>query len=352
MGLPKISADSGILGVSFDLADADSGVKGKQQFQMDVDSGVMGLAELSTDSGIRGIVEGLTAQILSGIKGISLEEIDIDSGIKGLGFAEANSGVSGKVFLGIASAIIGGEPDVLLRDRIWAVFNSKIVDNVSSVSSQEDLATVLRVLFDYDYGRQTFRKAVQLEVKEAIVKYGRIEKEIQAYWLTSFRAAVQMGERQLKYYARPKWDISFVSSLDYADIPSGEWVILEEHALLPVSGQVLVTNAPLDLSVGEVSFTVEKVVGDPVEVEVTRLSEAYEPVPIEGLTVTYKDGVATFTILNDLGYPLGGASVMLDGTATRTTDSKGQVQFTTSRGRHRLLVEATGYAPLEFEVEV
>jgi hypothetical protein len=50
--------------------------------------------------------------------------------------------------------------------------------------------------------------------------------------------------------------------------------------------------------------------------------------------------------------PLAGASVMLDGTAVRTTDSLGRVQFITTRGKHRLLVEATGYAPLEFEIEV
>jgi hypothetical protein len=320
--------------------------------QTDIDSGIKGLGELPVNSGIRGLTVGINAGVSSGIKGIESQDTNVDSGLKGSSFTEADSGIGGKEFLGIGSAIIGGDPNVFPRDRIWAVLNYKTMDSVSAVSSQEDLATVLRVLFDYDYGRRTFRKAVQLEVKEAIRKYGRIEKEIQAYWLTSFRTAVQMGERQLKYYARPKWYVSFVSSLDYADIPSGEWIILEEHSLLPVSGRVLVTNAPLDLSVGEVSFTIEKAVGSPVEVEITRLSEAYEPAPVEGLTITYKDGIATFTILNDLGYPLGGASVMLDGTITRTTDSKGQVQFTTARGKHRLLVEASGYAPLEFEVEV
>lgn len=321
-----------------------------QTLHADINSGIRGKGESSANSGISGLVEDLESKILSGIKGTELLTFDNNFGLKGLNFTEADSGISGKEFLGIASAIIGGDPNVLPKDRIWAVFNHKTMDSISATSSQEDLATVLRVLFDYDYGRQTFRKAVQLEAEEAIRKYGRIEKEIQAYWLTSFRTAVQMGERQLKYYARPKWNVSFVSSLDYADIPSGEWVILEDHPLLPISGQVLITNAPLDLSAGEVSFTVEKVVGSPVKVEITRLSEAYEPAPVEGMTITYKDGIATFTILNDLGYPLGGASVMLDGTTVRTTDSKGQVQFTTSRGEHRLLVEASGYAPLEFTV--
>jgi hypothetical protein len=320
--------------------------------QTDIDSGIKGLGELSADSGIRGLTTDINFSALSGIKGAEPQNINADSGLKGLNFVGADSGIRGKEFLGATSAIMGGPPDVFPRDRIWAIFNNKNMDNISSVSSQEDLATVLRVLFDYDYGKSAFRKAVQLEVKEAINKYGRIEKEIQAYWLTSFRAAVQMGERNLKYYGRPKWAVSFVSSLDYADIPSGEWVVLEEHPLLPISGQVLVTDAPLNLSAGEVPFTVEKVIGSPVEVEITRLSEAYEPMPVEGLTIMYKDGIATFTILNDLGYPLGGASVMLDGTITRTTDSKGQVQFTTTRGKHRLLVEASGYAPLEFEVEV
>ena len=349
-GKQQSKVDSGILGAAALFTDADSGIKGGPLTE--VDSGIFGQFGASVGAGIRGLTEDIKSGILSGIKGTDSKDVSTDSGVLGLGLSEVLGGILGKAPIGIVSGIIGGQPDVLLRDRIWATFNNKTMDSISSVSSQEDLVTVLRVLFDYDYSKSNFRKAVQLEVKEAIRKYGRIEKEIQAYWLTSFRLAVQMGERQLKYYGRPKWSTSFVSSLDYADIPSGEWVTLEEHPLLPILGKVLVTNAPLDLSAGEVSFVVEKAVGDPVEVEITRLSEAYEPEALEGLKIAYKDGIATFTILNDLGYPLGGASAMLDGTTTRTTDSKGQVQFTTTRGKHRLLVEASGYAPLEFEVEV
>lgn len=355
--------DSGIRGLTTDInSDVLSGIKGLGGSSVDlgivgrgelsVDSGIRGLGEPSVDLGIRGLIEDINFGALSGIKGVAPQNTDVDSGIDCLGFTQVGCGVSGKEFLNIGSAITGGYPGVFLRDRIWAVFDHKTMDSVSATSSQEDLVTVFRVLFDYDYGKDTFRKAVQLEVKEAIRKYGRIEKEIQAFWLTSFRLAVQLGERQLRYYGRPKWSVSFVSSLDYADIPPGEWVNLEAHPLSPISGNVLVTDAPLDLSAGEVSFTVEKAVGNPVDVEITRLSEAYEVMPVEGLKIAYKDGVATFTILNDLGYPLGGASVMLDGTTVRTADSRGQVQFTTTRGRHRLLVEATGYAPLEFEVEV
>lgn len=327
-------------------ADIDSGVKTKGFAQ--TNSGVLGLTIASADSAIRGIIEDLNLGILSGIKGIAEKEIDVDSGIEGSGFTEVSSGLLGKEYLGVSSAIMGGDPNLGIR----ATFSRKTIDSVSAVSSQEDLITVLRVLFDYDYGQGTFRRAVQLEAGESIKRYGRIEKEIQAYWLSSFRAAVQMGEKQLKYYSRPKWDVSFISNLDYADISSGEWVVLEEHPLLPISGRVLVINAPLDLSVGEASFTVEKVVGNLVAIEVTKLSEAFEPEVLEGLTITYKDGVATITILNELGESLGGASVMLDGETVRTTDSLGRVQFTTTRGKHRLLVEATGYAPLEFEIEV
>jgi len=315
-------------------------------------SGILGLAEISAKSAIRGLSEDLSNQILSGVKGIETIPLDVSSGIIGLSLTEADSGITGKSLIGCLSGITGTQPGIVFGDRIWATFNSKNIDEVSSVSSQEDLITVLRVLFDYDYGRQAFQKAVQLEAKEAIRKYGRIEYEIEAYWISSFRTAVQMAERKLKYCSRPKWITSFKSSLDYADIPSGGWISLEEHPLLPVLGNVLVIDAPLDLSIGEVSFRTEKVIGPIMDVEITQLSEAFEPTPLEGITITYRDGIATFTILNDLGYPLGGASVMLDGTTTRTTDSKGQVQFTTTRGKHRLLVEASGYAPLEFEVEV
>ena len=329
---------------------AHSGILGKHVPQ--ANSGLLGFSVVSAGSGIRGSVGDLESKIFSGIKGADSYNTDIGSGVACLSLAKVKSGISGKESLVVRSMIIGGKATVPPGNRIWAVFNRKNMDNISSTSSQEDLATVLRVLFDYNYGKKTFCKAVQLEAKEAIRKYGRIEKEIQAYWITSFRTAVQMGERILKYHARPKWSVSFVSDLDYADIPSGVWVSLEDHPLIPFSGPALVTDAPLDLSIGEVSFTVEKTVGNPVEVKVTGLSEAYEPLINNQLAISYNNGIVTFTILNELNQPLGGASVMLDGTINRTTDSKGQVQFTTTRGNHRLLVEASGYAPLEFEVQV
>jgi hypothetical protein len=71
-----------------------------------------------------------------------------------------------------------------------------------------------------------------------------------------------------------------------------------------------------------------------------------------GIRVAYRDGVATFTVLDFAGDPLANASVTLDGMLTRTTDRLGTVQFTTSRGLHGLLVVAAGYASMELDVNV
>lgn len=314
-------------------------------------SGIAGLAALDGSSGIIGLSPEIESSARGGVVGIEVDKSQVSSGIEGSVKVQRGSALAGCSALSIGSAIIGGE-GLPFGDRIWAYFNRKNMDSVSAVSSQEDLATVVRVLFDYDYGKKSFRKAVELESKDAIVRYGRIEKEIQSYWIGSFRLAVELGERQLNYHARPKWKVSFVTSLDYANIPPGGWISVDKHPLIPFSGIALVTDAPLDLSAGEVSFIVEKNVGSPVVSTVIELSKAFKPIVPSGPAITYENGVATFTILNELGDPLADASVMLDGVTVHVTDQKGQVQFVTARGKHRLLVEATGYASLEFEVQV
>jgi hypothetical protein len=68
--------------------------------------------------------------------------------------------------------------------------------------------------------------------------------------------------------------------------------------------------------------------------------------------VTFRDGVATFTISDPAGNPLAGAAVTLDGQETRETDALGRVQFGTERGAHSLSVYMSGYSPFDLEVVV
>ena len=68
--------------------------------------------------------------------------------------------------------------------------------------------------------------------------------------------------------------------------------------------------------------------------------------------MTYRDGVATFTIQDDAGQPMAGAAVTLDGLYTANTDASGKVQFRTPRGAHTLTVRMPGFADITLEVVV
>lgn len=227
----------------------------------------------------------------------------------------------------------------------FTVFNSQ---ELQCEVSQSGLVTVLRVLYDYADGQP--RRVVQFEAPEAIPAYGRIEREIDARWLRSPRLAADLGQRLLTYQARPVWRISWRADIRH-QTPPGVYVDLT-HARAPVAGRVLVMNAELAPSTASVTLSAEAPAGPAPRIDMTRLSTAFEPEVASGANVTYSNGQATFIIVDDNGRPMIAAKVTLDGTETRLTDHQGRAQFATTRGRHLLYVEASGYTPMEIEVTI
>ncbi|RYF53097.1 MAG: carboxypeptidase regulatory-like domain-containing protein [Comamonadaceae bacterium] len=56
--------------------------------------------------------------------------------------------------------------------------------------------------------------------------------------------------------------------------------------------------------------------------------------------------------MDDLGQPMAGAAVTLDGLLTANTDAAGVVQFRTPRGEHTLTVRMPGFADITIEAVV
>lgn len=215
-------------------------------------------------------------------------------------------------------------------------------------AERDDMATVLRVLHDYDWAAQKHRQALQIEAPEAIERYGRIEREIDAGWLHSARLANQLAERLLGWMARPVWTISWGGDIA-APLNPGDWVALS-HPSSPVSGAHRLIRSDLDMDRGRVAMAIQSPVGPAPTLSAARLSAAFSPYIQAGAAVIYQDGLATFTVLDDLGHPLAGATVTLDGGARRITDGAGRAQFKAARGAHVLLVEAEGYNGMRIEV--
>lgn len=123
------------------------------------------------------------------------------------------------------------------------------------------------------------------------------------------------------------------------------------HPWLP-TGTALVIDLTDDLIAAKAAIVCRMAAGPAPRIVITQQSTQFAPLPAGGVSVAYRDGVATLTILDETGKPLVGAEVTLDGSKMRVTDSKGQVQFTTPRGTHHIEVHAAGYAPAEADITI
>ncbi len=221
--------------------------------------------------------------------------------------------------------------------------------DLTPTTNAAGLFTVLRVLYDYDYAAQRFRRAIQLQAPEAVKDYGVLELEWPAKWLRTPRQAEELGKRMLAWLARPRWRITWRQS--FADVATGGWVDID-HPLSPVTGRHRLVSAELDLSAASLACAVDVPVGPVPQIETTRLSTAFDPLVQPGITVDIANGEVIFTARDEQGRPLSGAKVTLNGGASRIADSAGRGSFPVQRGRHVLLVEAKGYPPAEATVVV
>lgn len=219
-----------------------------------------------------------------------------------------------------------------------------------AATSAQGIYTVIRVLYDYDYAAARYRRAIQLRAPDAVREFGELELEWNAPWLRSPRHAEQLGQRMLAWLARPRWRVTWQQPAT-ADVATGAWVELD-HPLSPLQGRHRLVGADLDLSSASVACAAEAPVGPPPAIETMRLSSAFDPVIQPGVTVDIAGSEIIFTARDEQGRPLAGARITLNGGAQRVADSAGRVSFPVVRGRHVLLIEATGYPASEVVVVV
>ncbi len=214
------------------------------------------------------------------------------------------------------------------------------------------LTTQLRVLYDYDHAAQRYLKAIELTAPEAAKEHGLLTLEWPAPWLRSPRHAEAMGQRILRYLARPRWRLTWQQAWTHAAAatPTGAWVDIA-HPLAPVSGRVRLLNASLDLGSATLQCTAEAAAGDAPAITTQRLSAAFEPLLAAGIKVEFAGSEIIFTAVDENGQPLAGSRITLDdGAQVRIADAAGRVSFPVQRGKHTLLIEADGYAPMMSEV--
>lgn len=239
-------------------------------------------------------------------------------------------------------------PPVDQDDAALVTVDRLSASDLAPVVGDGGICTVLRVLFDFDWSSGKHRQAVQIESPSAIRVYGRIEREYDAGWLHSSRLADALGRAHLSWLARPVWTVSWRADIG-AGLRPGDWVEIT-HPGSPVRGRLRLTRADLDLDRGSLYLAIAAPAGPVPSMSAARLSESFDPLIQAGANVIYQDGVATLTIQDDRGRPMAGARVTMDGTQRRIADHLGRVAFQAARGRHKVLVEASGYQEMVMEV--
>ncbi len=228
------------------------------------------------------------------------------------------------------------------------------VGNCESISAQVDhsqIATIGRVTFDYDWAAGVARQALTVEAPAAIDRYGRIEADFPLPHIRTARDALACATARLARRARAAWRIE-ATTPDRGDLPMPGDTVRIDHPHVP-AGLAVVRSRRRGRSDLSATLSMELLAGVEPAVALARRGRLIDTTSdSDAMAVTFKDGWATFTITDDNGNALAGASVTLDGATTRNTDARGQVQFKTTRGTHMLTVAAEGYMTFTMEVAV
>jgi hypothetical protein len=226
-----------------------------------------------------------------------------------------------------------------------------VVGSVTARAENTTLRTTARVTYGYDWAVNGARSSMSLAAPQAVAVWGELPLQIDLPAVRTARDALAIGSKRLAAAARALWVLELQDvSERVGDLREG-MTVLVNHPHAPV-GLAVLTSVSRDRERTQYTLRAEMYATAEPQVEMVRRGSALLPTASQSAPITYRDGVATFTILDDLGQPMAGAAVTLDGLLTANTDAAGQVQFRTPRGAHTLTVRMPGYATLELEVVV
>lgn len=232
------------------------------------------------------------------------------------------------------------------------IINAVDIKSISISTNLNQIATACKLSFNFDYGQNQHVKTALFDCVNAIQKRGRTVIDLDAAWLTSSRAAAELGELFLKWKSTAQWLIKIETGGDHQSIVPGDWVEIIHPYLPDGSAVALCTNVDLEITNGNISLQFSIPAEPEQAITLQGLSSAFDAATMQGTQIQFANGSATLTFNNDKGQPLAGAKVTLDGSQVRTTDKAGKAVFSASRGVHHIKVEATGYTTMEGEIEI
>jgi len=227
------------------------------------------------------------------------------------------------------------------------VFNTH---NISARMDSTTLATVARVAYAHDWASGAARAALRLVAPDALTRWGEITLDVDLPAVHNARDALAFASARLVDAARATWTVQADVDARIGVLLAGQAIALA-HPHAP-TGVALLTAVSHEREQAVLKITATLYTEPAPRVELQRRNAAIDAAAATEPAVTYRDGTATFTVMDDAGNPLAGATVTLDGLTSATTDATGKVQFKTARGTHTLTVSMPGFATFEIEVVV
>ena len=224
-------------------------------------------------------------------------------------------------------------PSHLPTEHELTVLNT---ENVSCETLQDNIVTVLRVLYGFDYAIADYSGAVTVRAKAQVEKYGEITQDYLAPWCTSAAQAYDLGARILKYRSRPVWRASMSATGKALDVlPSQVVTVNHPHSVL--SGRQLVVSNPVDVNSETAQIELEGATGTEPTITTDRIAASF---PLIGTIIesSVKNGLATITVTDTEGTPLENATVKI-GNAQIPTNAQGQANFILSSGRYQVTIQ-------------
>jgi hypothetical protein len=225
-----------------------------------------------------------------------------------------------------------------------------VVEEITASADKSALYTSARVTYAHDWAAGAPRASLRLAAPAALALWGDIPQDISLPAVRNARDAAAIATWRLADAARVLWNVKATVQLRAGALQEGDTIELA-HPHAP-RALAVITAVEIDREHSTCTLSAEAFSTAAPAVELQRRSAAIDAASTTPAPVSYRNGIATFTVSDDQGDPLPGATVTLDGLYTALTDAAGQVQFRTARGAHTLNVRAAGYAQFTLDVVV
>jgi hypothetical protein len=229
------------------------------------------------------------------------------------------------------------------------------IELTNAVVDSDDYRSQLLVGFSYSTGLSRFDQALTLKARLSPFD---VEPQVnnEPYdcgWIRSPNDALAVGKRLLSRYVTDRVRVQFKTN--HPDVIAGALLEPFEHPRVPGTQQgsrpIFILNVTHSLVGGVKNAEGEVLLRDPeIVVDVVSRSVGFVKPQAAALEVIFKNGIATFAIIDENNAAVVDAFVALDNGVAKRTDAEGRVSFEAAAGQHVVAVQKEDYQPFEIEI--